>query len=310
VVIVPELYKKYRPRKLSDVIGQPQVTNVVGNFLKTGKVPHAILLVGPSGTGKTTVARIIKSRLGAGKFDFAEINCADFRGIDMVRDIRSRMGFGGISGNPRVWLIDEAHKLTNDAQNAFLKILEDTPKHCYFMLATTEPGKIIRTVQTRCTELGFRSVSWEDLSTLVKKVAGSEGINVPDSVVWRIVEVADGSPRKALVLLGQVAGIEDEEDQLATVLASDTKRQAVELARALIDPRVQWGEIARLLKAIDDEPESLRRLILGYASTVCLGGGKLASRAALLLNHFQYPYYDIGKPGLVLSCWEAVHNRA
>ena len=132
-----ELYKKHRPSYLEDVFGQPEAVKVLGSMIEKDDLPHSILFTGPSGVGKTTLARILKEELECHANDFKEINCADFRGIDTIRDIRNNMNRQSLMGGPLIWLIDEAHKLTNDAQTAFLKMLEDTPKHVYFFLATT-----------------------------------------------------------------------------------------------------------------------------------------------------------------------------
>src|SRR5688572_25883760 len=140
-----ELYKKFRPKTLKGVVGQEGAVSSLQSMIDKGRLPHTILFSGPSGCGKTTIARILKGILECSDLDFFEINCADFKGIDMVRDIRRYVGIPPLHGKSRVWLIDEAHQLTKDAQNAFLKLLEDTPKHAYFMLATTDPQKLLPT---------------------------------------------------------------------------------------------------------------------------------------------------------------------
>ena len=123
-----ELYKKYRPKSFDRVNGQEAAIKSLSTFVEKGKIPHAILFTGPSGSGKTTLARIITKHLECGFSDFQELNCADLTGIEEVRKIRQRMNYACMGGKSRVWIIDEAHKLSNAAQNAFLKMLEDTPK--------------------------------------------------------------------------------------------------------------------------------------------------------------------------------------
>src|SRR5690606_3369465 len=110
-----------------------------------GDIPHAMLFTGPSGCGKTTLARILRVKLRCSDNDFQEINAADFRGIDSIRSMRQQVGAAPLGGDSRIWLIDEAHSMTADAQNAFLKLLEDTPRHVYFFLATTDPQKLKKT---------------------------------------------------------------------------------------------------------------------------------------------------------------------
>ena len=121
--------------------------------------------------------------------------------------------------------------------------------------------------------------------------------------------MCEWSARKALVLLNQVMLLETEEEQLEAIQKSDTKRQAIELARALLNPRAQWPAIAKLLKEIDDEPENIRRLLLGYSSSVMLSGGKLASRAYLIATAMRDNFYDSGKPGLITAVYEVFSHK-
>lgn len=302
----PELYRRYRPQSFKDVVGQPDAVRVLTDLGRRGVVPHCLLFSGPSGCGKTTLARILKSKLKCSDADFREINCADFRGIDMVREIRERMSLAPMGGACRIWLIDESHKLSGDAQNAFLKLLEDTPRHVYFMLCTTDPQKLIATIRTRCTEIKLRSLKPGELTQLAVATATSEGIQLGTEVADRIGEVADGSARKALVLLNQIIGLKGEEEQLAAVAAGEASTQSIEIARALMNSRTAWSDMAKLLKATDDEPESLRRMILGYCNSVLLGGGAAAKRAFELIDIFSRPFFDTGKAGLTAACWEAL----
>lgn len=307
-----ELYKKHRPTKFSQVRGQDEAVRTLNGMLKQGRVPHFILFDGPSGCGKTTLARIMQSKLHCDDADFNEVNCADFRGIDMVRDIRSRSSLSALGGNGscRIWLIDECHKLSNDAQNAFLKLLEDTPAHVYFMLATTESGKLLRTIMTRASVVPVRLLKPDEMLELLQEVVKAEGAAVTEAVLDRIVEVAEGSPRMALVILNQVVGLEDEADQLAVVRSSESKREAIELSRALLNPRASWPELATILKGLEvDDYERLRYHVLDYATKVMLGGGKMVPRAAVLIDSFAFNFYDSKKAGLVSACYRVVASK-
>jgi len=273
-------------------------------------VPHAILLTGPSGVGKTTIARIIKDTIHCGERDFVEINCADFKGIDMVRDIRRQMGMAPMFGDARVWLIDEAHKLTGDAQTALLKMLEDTPDHVYFMLATTDPQKLIKTIHTRCTEIKLSAISPAEMLKLLTRVVEKEEMKVSADVLQEIVEAADTSARKALVILQQVGYLDNEEEQMKAVQSSSiNKGEAINLARALCNPGIRWAEVASILKSLDDDPEGVRYLILGYFRSILLGGGKLAPRAFRIIDVFSNNFYDSKQAGLAAACYEVVVNN-
>lgn len=304
-----ELYRRYRPTRLSELVGQNGSVKSLAKRVKAGNIPHAIMLTGPSGCGKTTVARILKDELKAAD-DFVEMNCADFRGIDMVREIRSVVNYAAFSKS-RVWLIDEAHKLTNDAQNAFLKLLEDPPDHAYFMLATTDPGKLLPTIHTRCTVVKMSPLNDKQMGALLNDVMARERAHIEEEVYDRIIEAAEGSPRKALVTLEQVLAIDDVAGQLDSIYRSDTKRQANDICKELISPHPQWSVIAKILKGLGEEPETVRRIILGYFLTVLLGGGKNARRAAHVINCFRDDMYTTGKAGqaiLALACWEAMNG--
>lgn len=309
-----ELYKKHRPTTFKEVVGQDAICKMMEAKLKEGNFPHATLFTGPSGCGKTTLARIAKTRLKCSDLDYCEMNCADFRGIDSIREIRARMGLSPMGGTCRIWLVDECHKLTNDSQNALLKMLEDTPNHVYFMLCTTDPAKLLKTILTRCTEYRVQSLAPKKIfqvlvNTLVKE-HGSEGDRyLGEKVAERLIEVADGSARRALVLMEQILTLEEEDDQIEALEKADVRRQAIELARALINPRCKWPEVAAIIKGLDEEPETLRYMILGYATNVLLGGGKLAARAYLLISIFRDNWYDSKKAGLAASCYEVFHAK-
>lgn len=297
-----ELYKKYRPTKFSEVVGQEDAIRQLTEMGKNGFIPHAILFTGPSGCGKTTLARILRVKLKCSDHDFVEMNASDCRGIDEIRAIRSTINLSPLSpGGCRVILIDECHGLTSDAQEAFLKLLEDTPKHIYFFLATTLPAKLKKTIITRCTEIKCKEITATNLVTLVKFVCEQEGIPLKEQVIEKIARVADGSARKALVLLHQVIGIADEVQQLAAIEAGDSRGQAIDICRLLLNESAKWSEMAKLLETVEEDAEAIRRIILGYAQAVLLKSGK--ARASDIIEEFRLPFYDIGKPGLVNGCY-------
>jgi DNA polymerase III gamma/tau subunit len=303
-----ELYKQYRPKKFKQVVGQAAVIKQLESMSKREQFPHASLFLGPSGCGKTTLARIIRKELNCGDQDFAEVNCADFRGIDMVRDIRSRMNLAPISGETRVWLIDEAHQLSSQAQNAFLKLLEDTPNHVYFMLATTDPQKLLTTIRTRCTEFKVTHLTPNESESLLNKIAKREEISLPEEVSDLVIKHGEGSPRKLLVLLDAIRHL-DEEEAIQMLLDSGTKKEAIEIARLLLSPRTTWSEMTVVLKAVQEEPESLRWMVLGYMNSVLLKNGKPNSRAYTTIEAFRENFYDSKKAGLTAACYEIIQGE-
>ncbi len=301
-----ELYKRLRPKTLKELVGQPEAVKTLKGMFAKDEVPHALLLVGDSGCGKTTIARILARKLECGKSDYQEINAADFRGIDTVREMRSRIGSLPISGKCRVYVIDECHQLVAAAQNALLKMLEDTPEHVYFVLATTDPQKLLKTIITRCTQIKVRLLGLEDAEELVKRALEAEGKTLNEDVRDKVVQYGEGSARKILVLLDSVLRLEDPKDQIKALEASDIKPQAIELARALISPKPSWGQCSAILSGLGQEdPEQLRWMILGYAKSCLLGKNTIIHRrASLMIQAFENHFYDSKMAGLVNAAYD------
>jgi len=309
-----ELYKKYRPKKFDRVIGQDAAVRSLETWLANDTVPHTIMFSGPSGCGKTTMARILKKELNCGKYDFIEVNCADVRGIDYVRKVRQQMKTVPIDGDCRIWLIDEAHKLTNDAQNALLKILEDTPAHVYFMLATTDPQKLLRTIRTRSTEVKVRLLETGELSQLINRVIKKEGKKIKEKVRDKIAERSEGSARSALVLLHQIIDLNSEKDMLEVISRVTSEKAGEFIGRALMNAGTKWRKMAGILREYKDEDaETIRYQVLGYAKAVMLspaGFNKATNRAFLIIEAFREPFYNTKHAGLVAACYEVIVGAA
>lgn len=302
-----ELYKRYRPKSLAEVFGQKPAVQVLAKYLAANSLPHAVLLSGPSGTGKSSLAMVLKDHLGCNDADFVKVNASDFRGIDSVRDIRRDMMMLPMASPCRVWLIEECAGLTRQSQEAFLDYLEFTPPHVYFLLCTTDPEKLISTFRSRCAEVRLKPLSVKSMRTLVVKVAEGEGVRVSEEVVDRIVAVADGSARRALVRLEGVLGLATEEAQLEALERDGTESSGVDLCRLLLNPKAAWKDVAGVIKSLDEDPERVRRTVLGYMANVMLGGGNSCARANLVVRLFQDNFIDTGKAGLVHACFEILH---
>lgn len=299
-----ELYKKYRPKTLAGVVGNETTVNLLRNMLEKGTIPHTILLQGASGCGKTTLARILQRSLECSELDFIELNCSDFRGVDTIRDIAKQMHFSPTGGKCRIWLLDEVHQMTKDAQNAALKILEDTPSHVYFLLCTTDPQKLISTIRNRCCQLSVELLSEASLRKLLDRVLKKEEVDLKEDLLDMIIDASAGSARKALVILDSVLNLPEEERE-AAIKNDPEEKEVIELCRALIKGE-SWSRIASLLKLIKAEPEAVRYFVLGYART-CLLNSKNA-RAAAIIDAFSCNFYDSKEAGLALACYEVVEN--
>jgi DNA polymerase-3 subunit gamma/tau len=271
--------------------------------------PHALLLSGPSGVGKTTVANLVAKRLKAHHQDYHRLNAADFNGIDMVRQIRSKLGVKPLYGETKVYLLDEAHRLTSAAQDAMLRMLEETPMHVYFILATTEPQKLVRAVRTRVTEIKLVELEESAIRDLVTMIAEKEGMALSTEALEGIVTMSMGSAREALKQLSGLRGIAPEA-QFNTLMASDTPAESFRLCRQLLDHKTRWQSIANQLTRMEGEdPEQIRHMVLGYARKALLNGGNGQSRAYYVIDAFRNNFYDSGKAGLTAACFEVFCSK-
>jgi DNA polymerase III gamma/tau subunit len=300
-----ELYKKLRPKTLKTVVGQEAACATLSTFGRD-KMPHTVLLTGASGCGKTTLARIAAAQIRCDPSEVQEVNCADNRGIELARDLKKRAYSFPLTGDRKAWILDEVHALTKDAQSAMLKLLEDTPPHVYFFLCTTDPQKLLPTIITRCTEIKVKVVSPTGIKSILERAIKAYRLTVSDDAVSAVVNESDGSPRKALVLLNQIKDITDPEEQAEAVEKASFRATAILIARAMTNPRVAWPEVAKLLKDLTDEVETVRHVVLGYFRSILLGGGALAPRAALVIERFSEPFYESKAAGLALACYEIV----
>ncbi|MFC1581898.1 DNA polymerase III subunit gamma/tau [Planctomycetota bacterium] len=223
--------RKYRPQTFDEVVGQDHVCKTLKNALKEQRVAHAYIFVGPKGTGKTSVARILAKALNCEKgptaepcgicpvcqdiaegtdMDVIEIDGASNRGIDDIKELRENVKFAPGRSRSKVYIIDEVHMLSTDANNALLKTLEEPPAHVKFIFATTEPHKVIATVFSRCQRFDFRMIPLESIVARLQQICANEDIKADDAVLQEIARAAGGGMRDAQSILDQVVsfGIE------------------------------------------------------------------------------------------------------
>ena len=191
------------------------------------------------------------------------------------------------------------------AQEALLLVLENIPSHAYFFLCTTEPRKLLNTVRSRCTNIVLKAHSRVSLEKILREAADKAKIQVSEDIVDRIIEHCEGNARNALVFLHQISEIELEEDRLEAICSTQTNKQAYELFGLLLNSRTKWPEIARVLSAIDDDPEQVRRLMLSCASSAMIKGGRTnLNRVYRVIHAFESPFFDSGQAGLIRACFE------
>jgi DNA polymerase III subunit gamma/tau len=198
------LYRKYRPEKFEEVIGQDHIVKAISGSLKAGKVAHAYLLCGPRGTGKTTIARIIASELGSSVNDIYEMDAASNRGIDDIRNIKENVHTMPFDSKYKIYILDEVHMFTKEAWNALLKTIEEPPNHVIFILATTELEKIPETIVSRCQSFTFRKPTDAILASFISNIAEKEGYVLEKGGAGLIALLAEGAFRDALGILQKV----------------------------------------------------------------------------------------------------------
>jgi len=293
---------KYRPQTLDEFIGNPTTVESLQSIIKSDDPPHCYLFHGPSGCGKTTLGRILANSFGCSEHDLKEYNSSNTRGIDTAREIIQNSKYKPLSGSVRVYLLDEVHQTTKDFQNAMLKILEDTPSHCYFILCTTEPDRLLTTIRNRCSTFPVAKLASKTLMRLLRSVCQQEEIEIDKEIKQQIANGAEGSPRQALVLLEQIAGSANADINKLVAGASIQNKQVLDLCRALLDGR-NWKTITSILKGLDEEPEKVRRAVLGYFNKVALNN---TESAIMILEAFEDNFYDSGQAGLTLACYRAM----
>src|SRR3954467_2491724 len=224
------LARKYRPQKFSEVIGQDHVTRTLKNAIEQGRTAHGYIFSGHRGIGKTTIARILAMALNCrntigsvvrptpepcevcescteiragNSVDVIEIDAATNRGIDEIRELRDAARYRPARDKYKIYILDEAHQITDAAFNALLKTLEEPPSHMVFMMATTQPEDIPQTIRSRCQHFSFHAVKFDDIIGQLRAVAKQEGIAIDEDALAILAEAGDGSMRDALSIMDQ-----------------------------------------------------------------------------------------------------------
>lgn len=244
-------YRKYRPHSFEDVIGQEHIRSVLEAAVREKTIGHAYLFSGARGTGKTTMARIFASEVGATERDLYEIDAASNRGVDDIRALREEVHTLPFESPHKVYLIDEVHMLTKEAFNALLKTLEEPPEHVIFILATTELEKLPETVVSRCQTFSFKQPSVATLKEMVTRVAHKEGYKLDAPAAELVALLADGSFRDAHGILQKVVtaaeGKQVSRENVERITGAPKGELLLELLVAVAEQ-----DLARALKCVSD----------------------------------------------------------
>ena len=268
------LYRRYRPQTPGEVLGQDHVVRALTGAIREGRLHHAFLFCGPRGTGKTSTARILAKMVNCATgptaepcggcdqciairdgthLDVVEIDAASHGGVEDARELREKAPTAPVQGREKVYIIDEAQRLSREAFDALLKVFEEPPVGVRFVLATTEPHKMPATIVGRCQRFDFRRHTMEGLSELLQKVAASEGVTLDDSAAHAIARHAEGSARDALSLLDQagvLGGLKVDDAAIQALLGAPRSEVQVELADAVAvgDARTTFEVVNRLVQ--------------------------------------------------------------
>lgn len=262
------LYRKYRSKKLSEVVGQKHITTVLENALKQQKIAHAYLFTGPRGIGKTSIARILAHEINNLPYseeenhpDIIEIDAASNNGVDDIRQLRENVQIAPFSAKYRVYIIDEVHMLSKAAFNALLKTLEEPPEHAVFILATTDAHKLPATIISRTQRFVFRFISKEDVCTHLEFIAKNEKIKISKEAIEIIAERGEGSFRDSISLLDQISSISKNGEEITAELLEKSlglaaKSQINNLISAFENRNS--GEIVHIVREIRDSGVDLK----------------------------------------------------
>ena len=249
------LYRKYRPTKFSEVVGQDHIVQVLKGSIKLGNISHAYLFSGSRGTGKTSMARIFARELDTSIDDIVEMDAASNRGIDDIRSIRESVSTLPFRSKYKIYIIDEVHMLTRDAWNAFLKTLEEPPAHVVFILATTELEKVPETVISRCQAFSFRQPNRATLKEFALNITKAEGAKLDPDAAELVALLGDGSFRDTHGILEKVLiSTKDKKITRAEVERVSAAPKA-ELVREILSSLVK-KDLERGLKAVGKAGDS------------------------------------------------------
>ena len=277
------LYRKYRPQDFDEVVGQEAVVRTLRNAIESGQVRQAYLFAGPRGTGKTSLARILAKGLNCAQgptpspdktchacvaiangtsLDVVEMDAASQRGIDDIREIRERVVLQPVEGRYKVYILDEAHQLTDAAFNALLKLIEEPPPHLVFVFCTTELGKMLATVRSRCQTFVLSRPRLPDLVRVLRRVADGEGIQAPDAALSLVARGARGSYRDAVSTLDQLSAATEGNVSVQAVLQllGAVEEEALFRLCDLVVDRDTAGALA-LVEDLAEQGQDLGRLV-------------------------------------------------
>ena len=316
------LYRKYRPKNFNEVAGESDIVRTLKNSLDNNKISHAYLFCGPRGVGKTTTARLIAKGVNClkngmtshpcdecenclsinnGNFvDLIEIDGASNRGIDEIRDLKEKINYQPVKGRKKIYIIDEVHMLTKEAFNALLKTLEEPPEHVIFILATTEPDKILPTIISRCQRYDFTALSYDEVKNKLLEICNNEKVEIDEGSLSIIYENCGGSMRDAISILERVIisflGEKIDEEKCSKLIGATSKTylkkfleiiEQNDMSQGTVFVNDVWKESIDIEKFFKDFAKYVKDLLLNDEFDV-EKGLKIIGKVFESLNIFKY----------------------
>lgn len=288
------LITKYRPTAFDEIIGHKEIVEGLKKALDSDSRPHSFLLTGPSGVGKTTIARVIASGLDA---EVLEIDAAAHNGVESVREMIELGQYASLNGNPnRMFILNEAHMFSRSSWNALLMTLEEPPPHLNIAITTTEANKVPDAVTTRCYPVALRILSDLDICDLVELVCDVEGWKTDPDILHAVVTAATGQPRKALVLLQAVHDAPSLDEAQRIISLHIEKRSLIDLLKHLVNGNKSWEMINPLLRRVVDEEDDWdgAMILAGRYITGALLKERSEDRAHLIGNLLEALTFPVG----------------
>lgn len=314
------LYRKYRPKTFDEVFGQDVIIKTLTNAIKYDRVSHAYLFCGPRGTGKTSIAKIYAkmlncehlenmkpcnkcvscTQINSGQnIDIIEIDAASNNGVDEIREIRNKVNLVASSSKNKIYIIDEVHMLTTQAFNALLKTLEEPPAHIIFILATTEPHKIPRTILSRCQRFDYKKVSNGKIIERLKYISEQENINIDEEALEKIAILSDGGMRDAISTFEQAISYSDDAVTLKDINDINGMIQTDELENLIIELLNNNIESTlQLVEKYDDEGKNIIKIVQDLIETF-----------KNILLYFNVPNYEVDNKNFYNSVKEMTNNN-
>lgn len=311
-----ELYRRVRPTEFGQVVGQDQAVALLKSKLESEEsLPHIVLFAGPSGIGKTTLAYIAAKAVGCDMSvaNFSEVNAADVRGIDSIREVASVMDMAPMGGKARVWLFDEIVQWPKATQQASLTYLEKCPKHVWMFFCTSDTTGLLPTFLGRCFVINLKALSDDAIKKVLSYALKDEDVSICTPELFHLITTkAEGNARKALQLLEAALSTQDRQEQLDLVGISTIKEEEkVEFLAVALLKRERWATIVKILDGVktDAEMETLRRQLLAYACKVLVGGGANTRFARGLIEFFRYSWSEVGRAGMYAAAFDCCQRK-